>query len=140
MNNADVIGGVKNSLAITGGFLVGLLGGWDIALKVLLIFVIADYLTGLSAAWYQKKLNSEIGLKGIIKKFCLFIPVGIGFWLDSLTGTEFLRSLAIFFYIANEGISILENLAKMGILIPGAVKEALEQLKKEDGKSNGTKV
>jgi toxin secretion/phage lysis holin len=128
-NAENVVECFKGCTVIIGGFLVGLLGGWDIALKVLLIFVIADYLTGLSAAWYQKTINSEVGLKGIIKKFCLFIPVGIGFWLDSLTGTEFLRSLAIFFYIANEGISILENLGKMNIPIPSAMKDALTQIK-----------
>jgi len=121
----------KLTIAAVGGMITGALGGWDTALKALFIFVLFDYFTGLSAAWCEKKLNSEVGAKGIVKKICLFVPVGVCFWLDNITGQSFLRSIAIFFYIANEGLSIIENLGRMGIPIPPFIKTALEQLKKK---------
>jgi toxin secretion/phage lysis holin len=129
---------MKATVTVTGGLLVGLLGGWDMALKVLVLFVVIDYITGLSAAWYEKKLDSNVGLRGIAKKILLFVPVAIGFWLDTLLNTEVLRSLAIFFYIANEGLSVLENLSRMDIPVPAGIKDALEQMqkKKEGGKTN----
>lgn len=124
----------KTGVAVIGGTLIGLLGGWDMALRVLIYFVVADYITGITAAWYEKKLNSDVGMRGIAKKVLLFVPVGIGYCLDSLTGTEVIRSLAIFFYIGNEGLSILENLTKMGIKFPAVIKDALEQIeKKQEG-------
>ncbi|MBW2672569.1 MAG: phage holin family protein [Deltaproteobacteria bacterium] len=132
----NLIPSIKAAVAIVGGLLVGLLGGWDVALKILVIFVVMDYIAGLTAAWYEKKLDSNVGLRGIAKKILLFVPVAIGYWLDILLGAEILRNLAIFFYIANEGLSILENLSRMDIPIPGVIKDALDQIKK---KSEGTK-
>ncbi|SMB97924.1 holin, Cph1 family [Thermanaeromonas toyohensis ToBE] len=124
---------VKWTIATIGGLLTGLLGGWDVALKVLVLFVVLDYITGLTAAWYEKRLNSDVGLKGIAKKILLFVPVAVGYWLDIALGTEVLRSLAIFFYIANEGLSILENLSRAGVAVPAPLKAALEQLKEKQG-------
>lgn len=124
----------KYTIATIGGLLTGLLGGWDVALQVLVLFVVLDYITGLTAAWYEKKLNSNVGLRGIAKKILLFVPVAVGYWLDVALGTEILRSLAIFFYIANEGLSILENLSRTGVPVPAPLKAALEQLKeKQEG-------
>jgi len=137
----DFITTVKASITVCGGLIVGLLGGWDIALQVLVIFVILDYMTGMVAAWMERKLNSQIGLRGLIKKICFFIPVGIGYWIDVLLGTEILRSLAIFFYIANEGLSIIENLGRIGIPVPQKLKDALEQLSKQgEGSSVNTRA
>lgn len=127
----NLIPSIKAAVAVAGGLLVGLLGGWDVALKILVIFVVMDYTTGLAAAWYEKKLDSNVGLRGIAKKILLFVPVAIGYWLDTLMGHQILRSLAIFFYIANEGLSMLENLSRMDIPIPNAIKDALDQLKKK---------
>lgn len=131
----DFVTGVKWFFIFVSGTLVGLLGGWDIALQVLVIFVVLDYITGVTAAWYEKKLDSNVGLRGIAKKILLFVPVAIGYWLDIVLGTEMFRSLSIFFYIANEGLSILENLGRAGVSIPEPLKAALDQLKKK-GESN----
>ena len=127
----NVIAYIKNGLALLGGVLMGLLGSWDMALKVLVIFVVFDYITGITAAWYKKKLNSDIGMKGIAKKILLFVPVSIGYWLDNLLGQEVLRSIAILFYVVNEGLSITENLARVGIPFPPALLDAFNQLKKK---------
>ena len=121
----------KMVIACIGGMITGALGGWDMALRALCLFVVFDYITGLSAAYCEKKLNSEVGAKGIVKKICLFVPIGVCYWLDSLTGQDFLRSIAIFFYIANEGISVIENLGRMGVPVPPFIMTALEQLKKK---------
>ena len=128
----NVIAYIKNGLALFGGALAGILGGWDIALKVLILFVVFDYITGLTAAWYEKKLDSNIGMKGIAKKILLFVPVVIGCWLDTWLGQEVLRSVTILFYVVNEGLSIAENLAKVGVPFPPALLDALNQLKKKD--------
>ena len=119
----------KYFIALVGGFLTSLLGGWDMALKVLVLFVVLDYATGLVAAYGEQNLNSRVGFRGIAKKILLFIPIAVAYWLDMLLGQEVLRSLAIFFYIANEGLSMMENLARAGVPFPEQIQEALEQLK-----------
>jgi len=126
----------KWAATIIGGLLTGLLGGWDLALQVLVLFVVLDYATGLTAAWYEKKLDSSIGFRGIAKKILLFVPIAVAYALDKALGQDILRSLAIWFYMANEGLSILENLGRAGVPIPEPIKTALEQLKqKGDGQS-----
>ncbi|HBK84440.1 MAG TPA: holin [Firmicutes bacterium] len=121
---------IKYSFALAGGFLTSLLGGWDMALKVLVLFVVLDYITGLVAAYCNQALNSKIGFRGIAKKIMLFVPVAVAYWLDMLLCQEILRNLAIFFYIANEGLSMIENLGRSGVPFPEQLKTALEQLKK----------
>jgi len=127
---------LKYVFAVVGAAISWLLGGWDLALQVLVIFVVFDYITGVVAAWHEKTLDSNIGFFGIAKKIMLFIPVALGYWLDMFTGQEILRNLAIFFYMANEGISVLENLGRCGIAIPPALLSALEQLKNKSESVN----
>jgi toxin secretion/phage lysis holin len=127
----SVLTWLKIAFALLGGTITVLLGGWDLALQVLVLFVVMDYVTGLVAAWYSKTLNSQVGFKGICKKVLLFIPIAICYALDQVLGQEILRSLAIFFYIANEGLSIVENLGRTGVPVPDALGEALEQMKKK---------
>ena len=129
MNN--IITGIKVAFALIGGWITAVLGGWDTALQVLVLFVVMDYITGMIAAWYEKRLNSRVGFRGIAKKILLFVPVALGYWLDVLLGQEILRSLAIFFYIANEGLSITENIGRAGVPIPVPLYNALEQLRKQ---------
>jgi toxin secretion/phage lysis holin len=135
MNN--IITGIKVAFALIGGWITAVLGGWDTALQVLVLFVVMDYITGLIAAWYEKKLDSRIGFRGIAKKILLFVPVALGYWLDVLLGQEILRSLAIWFYLANEGLSMLENLGRCGVPVLAPLKDALEQLKKKGEKVDG---
>jgi len=135
MNN--IISGIKITFALVGGWLTAVLGGWDTALQVLVLFVVMDYIIGMIAAWYEKRLNSRVGFRGIAKKILLFVPVALGYWLDVLLGQEILRSLAIWFYLANEGLSMLENLGRCGVPILTPLKDALEQLKKKGEKVDG---
>lgn len=110
------------------------LGGLDTALKTLLIFIALDYVTGICKAIVNKKINSNIGAKGIIKKIGYLIIVGVAVLLDETIGeTGAIRSLVIYFFVANEGISILENWGSMGLPLPKRIFEVFEQIKKEKG-------
>ena len=124
-----------SQLAITaiGGWLGWVLGGLDGFLYALVAFVVTDYLTGLMAAAVEKKLSSEIGFKGIFRKVLIFMLVGIGHILDTrvIGDGSVLRTAVIFFYISNEGISIIENAGRIGLPIPLKLKAVLEQLKTE---------
>ena len=123
-----------------GGWLGWFLGGCDGLLYALLLFVVLDYLTGIMCAIVDRKLSSAIGFKGIFKKILIFCLVGIGHALDTLIiGTgSILRTAVIFFYLSNEGLSLVENAAYLGLPIPAKLKAVLEQLhdraEKEDGK------
>ena len=113
--------------------LVYYLGGWDIALQILLFIVVLDYVTGICKAVYNKNLNSEVGLKWIIKKIGYFIVVAIAVILDRITGgTGAIRTLTIYFFVANEGISILENWGAMGLPLPNQLTELLQQIKNDN--------
>lgn len=137
MDMENAIQWCKWAVVAVGTGITTLLGGWDMALKVLVMFVVCDYFTGMVAAWHEKKLDSNVGLFGIAKKVLLFVPVALGYWLDQALGAEILRNLAIFFYIANEGLSILENLGRIGIAVPPPLLEALQQLKDKSSKKEG---
>lgn len=119
----------------TGTFLTTIvyyLGGLDTALKTLLIMIVLDYLTGICKAIHNKKLNSIIGAKGIVKKVGYLIIVAVSVLLDEVVGdTGAIRNIVIYFFVANEGISILENWSAMGLPLPQKIFEVLEQLKKE---------
>ena len=115
-------------------FVVYYLGGFDIALKCLLIIIIIDYITGMLSAIYNKKVSSKIGFKGLIKKFSYICIVGLSVVLERILGnTGTIRNLVIYFFIANDGISILENVAEMNIPLPKKLIEVLEQLKSKEG-------
>lgn len=128
---------VQLALATVGGFLGWFLGGLDGFLYALIAFVVIDYLTGVLCAIADKKLSSEIGAKGIFKKVLIFSLVGIAHILDTevLGGDSgALRTAVIFFYLSNEGVSILENSSHLGLPIPEKLKAVLQQL---HGKENG---
>jgi toxin secretion/phage lysis holin len=109
------------------------LGGYDGFLYVLITFVVLDYISGLMIGVIEKKVSSEIGFKGIFKKVLIFSLVGIGNIIDSylIKQGSTIRTSIIFFYISNEGISILENTAKIGLPIPEKIKDVLEQINKK---------
>lgn len=127
----NIITLIKITFATIGGFLGMLIGGFDDFFKALLIFIILDYLTGVINAVIEKQLNSEIGFKGIAKKVFIIFLVGVANIIDTmvLKNGEVVRDIVIFFYLANEGISILENSAKIGLPIPEKLKGVLEQIK-----------
>ena len=110
--------------------IVYVLGGVDVALKSLIIIIIIDYLTGVASAFYNKKVSSKKGLKGIIKKFCYFLVVALAVIVDNLMGQSgVIRTLVIYFFVANDGISIIENMAEMDIKLPKKLIDALDDLK-----------
>ena len=113
-----------------GGWLGWFLGGCDGLLYALLAFVVIDYITGVMCAIVNKKLSSEVGFKGLFKKILIFALVGIGHILDSqvIGSGSVLRTAVIFFYLSNEGISLVENAAFLGLPIPAKLKAVLEQL------------
>ena len=121
----------KVIVAALGTGITWLLGTWDIAIIVLIIFMALDYATGLLRAWINKEVSSDVGLKGIARKAVIFVVLIVAVLLDRLlnTGTWVFRTLICYFYIANEGISLLENCAGIGLPIPDKLKEALVQLK-----------
>lgn len=121
-----------------GGYIGWFLGGVDGFMYALITFVFIDYVTGLMVAVLERKLSSEVGFRGIFKKVLIFAFVGIGNIIDVylLKNGSAIRTAVIFFYFSNEGISIIENSAKIGLPIPQKLKDILEQLNKEE-KSNG---
>ena len=121
-----------------GGWLGYFLGGCDGLLIALVVFAITDYITGVMCAIADKKLSSEIGFKGICRKVIIFMLVGIAHVLDSnviATGSV-LRTAVIFFYLSNEGVSLLENAGHLGLPIPEKLKVVLEQLHDRAEKEN----
>ena len=113
-----------------GGWLGWFLGGCDGLLYALLAFVVIDYITGIMCAVVDKKLSSAVGFKGIFKKVLIFALVGIGHILDThvIGSGSVMRTAVIFFYLSNEGVSLLENAAYLGLPIPQKLKSVLEQL------------
>jgi toxin secretion/phage lysis holin len=118
------------AIAAIGGFLGWFLGGPDGFLYALIAFVVIDYLTGVMCAIVDKKLSSEIGAKGIFKKVLIFVLVGVGNIIDSfvLGDSGAIRTAVIFFYLSNEGISLLENAGHLGLPIPDQLRDVLAQL------------
>lgn len=126
------------AFATMGAFLGWFLGGLDGFLYALIAFVVVDYLTGVICAITDRRLSSEIGSKGIFKKVLIFVLVGVGHIVDSqvLGSNGSIRTAVIFFYLSNEGISILENAAHIGLPIPEKLKSILEQLKDKSSKED----
>lgn len=124
---------VQCAFAAMGGFFGWFVGGMDGLLYALIAFVVVDYLTGLMAAGLEKKLSSGVGFRGIFKKVVIFCLVAVGHIIDThvVGNGSVLRTAVIFFYLSNEGISILENAGRMGLPIPEKLKSVLEQLKEE---------
>ena len=116
-----------------GGWIGYFVGGCDGLLYALLAFVAIDYITGVMCAIADRKLSSEVGFKGICRKVLIFLLVGIANVLDvNVIGTgSVLRTAVIFFYISNEGVSLLENAAHLGLPVPDKMKAVLEQLHKK---------
>jgi toxin secretion/phage lysis holin len=128
--------GIQVAFSAIGGMLGWFLGGMDGFLYALLAFVILDYITGVMVAAIQKKVSSEVGFKGICRKVLIFILIGMANIVDvQIIGNgSAIRTAVIFFYLSNEGISILENTAIIGLPVPQKLKDVLEQLKDHSDK------
>lgn len=122
--------GIQFVFTIVGGWLGYFLGGCDGLLIALVVFVVMDYLSGVMCAVADKTLSSEVGFKGICRKVLIFILIGIANILDvQVIGSgSVLRTAVIFFYLSNEGVSLLENAAHLGLPVPAKLKVVLAQL------------
>ena len=129
---------IQVTFAVVGGWLGYFLGGWDGFLYALLTFVVIDYITGLMCAVLDKKLSSEVGFRGIFKKVLIFSLVAIGHIIDKnvIGDGSVIRTAVIFFYLSNEGISILENAVHVGLPVPQKLKDILEQLHNRSDKED----
>ena len=130
--------GIQIAFTAFGGFLGWFLGGFDGFLYALIAFTVIDYITGVMCAITDKNLSSAVGFKGICRKVLIFTLVGIGNIVDIyvLGQGGVLRTAVIFFYLSNEGVSILENSAHLGLPIPAKLKDVLEQLHERGGNDN----
>ena len=130
------------AIAGIGTFLTFIFGDWDVALQCLVIAIALDYVSGLIKAFINKELSSKIGVKGILKKVGVLVVVALAVLIDKITGESgAVRTLVIYYFVANEGLSIVENLGEAGLPIPDVIKKALKSLKNESkGKSNDKKL
>ena len=127
-------------IAGIGGWLGWLLGGYDGFLYALIAFVVLDYLLGVMCGIVEKHLSSDVGARGIFKKVVIFSLVGVAHIIDQkiIGDGGVLRTAVIFFYLSNEGISIIENATRLGLPVPEKLRDVLEQLK-DGGDKSGRK-
>ncbi|MDK7785443.1 MULTISPECIES: phage holin family protein [Gardnerella] len=126
------------AFTVVGGWLGYFLGGCDGLILALLLFVVTDYITGVMCAAVDKKLSSSVGFKGIFRKVLIFMLVGIANIIDFqvIKQGSVIRTAVIFFYLSNEGLSLIENAAHLGLPVPEKLKNVLEQLHDKDRKDN----
>ena len=124
---------LKYLVAVVGTGLTWLFGSWDLALTILIVFMVLDYCTGVLKGYVLKQLSSDVGLRGLAKKAVILIVLIVAVCLDRLlnTGHWVFRTLVAYFYIANEGLSLIENCAALGAPVPQQVVDALAQLKEK---------
>lgn len=129
---------IQIGITVIGGIVGGILGGFDGFMYTLIVCMVVDYITGFMVAIIEKKLSSEVGFRGIFRKVCILMLVGVANLVDvNVIGQgAILRTAVIFFYISNEGVSILENAGKLGLPIPERLRTVLAQLR-EDGDGDG---
>jgi len=136
----DILTFLQMAFAAIGGWLGWFLGGYDGFLYALIIFVVVDYVLGVMCAVLEKHLSSDVGARGIFKKVVIFSLVGVAYIIDQniIGDGSAIRNAIIFFYLSNEGISIIENASRLGLPIPEKLRGILEQLR-DGGDKDGTK-
>ena len=133
---------IQGVAATVGGFLGWFLGGLDGLVYALIAFIVIDYLTGFMRGILKKKLNSKVGAEGIFKKIVMLLLVGVANIIDIYlvqSGNSPLRTAVIFFYVANEGLSILENACAIGLPVPQKLKDVVAQFQKRDENGGDSK-
>ena len=131
---------INGSTAVIGLLISQLLGGWDMALRILLTFVVLDYITGLAKSGYNGDLSSCIGWKGLLRKGAIFFVIIITHQVDMIAGVEapIFRIAATYFYIANEAISITENVSALGVPLPNFLTQLLQVMKENASEGKPT--
>lgn len=134
MNIKDIYNTIS---AVIGAAIIYLFGGWDTILKILVLLITIDYITGFIKGISVKELSSEIGSKGLIKKAAIFIVIILAHQIDIIVSNEtpLFKTMTCYFYISNEGLSIVENLAALGVPLPNFIISVLKKIKKD---SNNT--
>ena len=132
----NVVDALGIAAAGIGGIVTYIWGPWDALIVALVAMVIIDYITGVIKAAVQGKLSSAVGFRGLLKKVAIFLLVAVGVMVDRVipATNEAVRSAVIFFYIANEGLSILENAGELGLPLPAALKKSLEKMQDKEEK------
>ncbi len=146
-NAVNIKNGILTAMAAVGAFISNQLGGWDAAMQVLVTMMAADYLTGLlvAAFWHKSNksksgaLDSKACFKGICKKCMILLLVWLGVLLDNALSVAYIRMTVIFFFMGNEGLSLLENIGLMGMPYPKKLKDILEALKEKGDKGEEAK-
>lgn len=130
----DILNTLQLIFTAIGGYIGWFVGGFDGLVYALVAFFVIDYITGLMVAALERKVSSSIGFKGIFKKVLIFTFVGIGHIVDFhiIKNGSAVRTAVIFFYLSNEGLSILENATKIGLPIPEKLKTIFAELRKEE--------
>lgn len=131
---------VKGILAAIGGIAAYLWGPWDALIIALVACVVIDYITGVANAWCKHELSSAVGARGLLKKIFIFVLVALATIIDRVipATNQAIRAAVMIFYIANEGLSILENAGELGLPLPTVLKKALAALKKQAGEPDET--
>lgn len=128
------------AVAGIGTFLTFIFGDWDVALQCLVIAIAIDYISGIIKAFINKDLSSKIGLKGLLKKVGVLLIVALATLIDRITGESgAVRTLVIYYFVANEGLSVVENLGEAGLPIPDVIKKALKSLKSQSKEKKNDK-
>ena len=125
-------------VAIGGSLVTYLFGGWSALIQILVAFVVIDYVTGVLAAGVRREISSSVGGRGIARKVLIFVLVACGHLVDMALGTaDVIRDAVIYFYIANELLSIIENAGEIGLPVPDILKNAIERLKGKEQDTPG---
>ncbi|WFB57464.1 phage holin family protein [Paenibacillus sp. BR1-192] len=128
---STVIKTISTALGALTGYMFG---GWSLLIHILLVFVIIDWLTGWAAAWINGELRSRVGYYGIARKVAIFLLIMVSHFIDmALGGLQYFQNAVIFFYLANELLSIIENVGRMGVPIPQVLRGAVKVFNKKSG-------
>lgn len=144
MNGATIKNITLATLAGIGSVFAEVFGGLDSFLKALIMFMVVDYITGMAVAFVFHKssktenggASSAVGFKGIVKKISIFMMIALAVRIDEMSNTHYVRSAVIFFFVGNEGLSVLENLGLMGVPYPEFLKKALDVIKDNGDKKD----
>lgn len=132
------MGKIILSTTVVSSWFLYIIGGWELLMTVLLVFMCIDIFTGLIKAAIERQLNSKIGFKGFLKKATIMLVIILANWLDAITTTDVpaFKTIALYFYIGMEGLSIIENLHQIGVPIPKVISKYMSSLAEEGNKRN----
>lgn len=125
---------INSILGVIGTIVSCLIGNWDNNMQILMLLIITDYITGLMKAYKSKELASDVGFKGLLRKVAIFFAIILAHQMDLISNTSapIFKTMSIYFYIANEGLSIIENLGMLGVPLPRFIANVLKKIKQQN--------